>query len=105
MPVQAPISTLGDFTGDNLRSFIGNVDYNFSDRYIFTFTIRRDGSSRFINEQWGTFPAASGAWRISEEGFFDAGFINDLKIRAGWGVNGNNSIGNFYCSPVVCRWC
>jgi TonB-dependent starch-binding outer membrane protein SusC len=91
----SPQFTLGDFTGDNLRSFIGNVDYNFSDRYIFTFTIRRDGSSRFINDKWGTFPAASGAWRISEESFFDAGFINDLKIRAGWGVNGNNSIGNF----------
>ena len=90
-----PTTTAGDFTGDNLRSFFGNIDYNFGDRYILTFTIRRDGSSRFINEKWGTFPAVSAAWRISEEPFFNASFVDDLKIRAGWGVNGNNSIGNF----------
>lgn len=91
----SPVSTLGDFTGDNLRSIIGNIDYNYSDRYIFTFTIRRDGSSRFINEQFGIFPAASAAWRISEENFFGGSFFNDLKLRVGYGVNGNNNIGNF----------
>lgn len=91
----SPLTTGGNFTGDNLRSFIGNLDYNFDDRYIFTFTVRRDGSSRFINEKWGTFPAVSAAWRISQESFFDVEFINDLKLRAGWGINANNSIGNF----------
>jgi len=90
-----PTDALGDFTGDNLRSLIGNIDYNFDDRYILTFTIRRDGSSRFINEQFGTFPAASAAWRVSEEPFFNVGFINELKFKGGYGVTGNNSVGNF----------
>jgi TonB-linked SusC/RagA family outer membrane protein len=64
---------------------------------LFTGTLRRDGSSRFgENNKWGTFPSASVAWRISNEKFLEnVSFINDLKIRAGYGVTGNQNIGNY----------
>ncbi len=90
-----PTSTGGDFTGDNLRSYFGNIDYSFDDRYILTMTLRADGSSRFINDRYGVFPGISAAWRLSEENFMGGDFFQDLKLRGGWGQNGNNNIGNF----------
>ncbi|MBC3787585.1 SusC/RagA family TonB-linked outer membrane protein [Spirosoma utsteinense] len=80
-----------------LFSVFGKVNYSLNDRYLLEATIRRDGSSRFgQNNRYGTFPAFSAGWRISEEGFM-AGlpWINDLKIRAGWGQTGNQEIGNY----------
>lgn len=76
--------------GDALFSIFGRVDYSYNEKYLLGATIRRDGSSRFLNEQFGWFPAVSAGWRISEEGFMD-GFtwIDDLKIRGGYGVMGN----------------
>ncbi|WP_127126914.1 SusC/RagA family TonB-linked outer membrane protein [Pseudoflavitalea rhizosphaerae] len=80
-----------------LLSFIGRLNYAYKSKYLLTATIRRDGSSRFGDEnKYGTFPSASAAWRISEEDFFrDITFVNDLKLRAGYGVTGNQNIGNY----------
>ena len=79
-----------------LLSFLGRVNYNYKNKYLLTASIRRDGSSRFAaGNRWGTFPSASLGWRISEEPFWknmNATFIDDLKIRAGWGQIGNQNI-------------
>lgn len=80
-----------------LASYFGRINYEYANKYLFTGTLRRDGSSRFgENNKWGTFPSASVAWRISNEKFLEnVSFINDLKIRAGYGVTGNQNIGNY----------
>jgi iron complex outermembrane receptor protein len=72
-------------------SFLGRVNYAFMGKYMLTASVRRDASSVFgTDNQWGTFPSASVAWRISEESFMkDIEFISDLKLRAGYGVTGN----------------
>jgi TonB-dependent starch-binding outer membrane protein SusC len=80
-----------------LFSLFGKVDYDFNGRYLLSATVRRDGSSRFGSDnRYGVFPAFSAGWRISDEAFFQGvGFINDLKLRAGWGQTGNQEIGNY----------
>ena len=72
-------------------SFLGRVNYSYMDRYLLTASIRKDGSSVFgKNHQWGYFPSASIAWRLSEESLMKGiEFINDLKIRVGYGATGN----------------
>lgn len=92
--------TLGSDGGGNengLKSIFGKIDYAYKDKYIVSFTIRRDGSSRFgENNRYGVFPAVSGAWKIINESFMDnVGFLEDLKLRASWGVNGNQEIGDY----------
>jgi TonB-dependent starch-binding outer membrane protein SusC len=79
--------------GVNFNSYFGRAIYNYADKYILTGVIRRDGSSRFgANNRYGTFPAISAAWRISEESFMkDLSFIKDLKIRGGYGLMGNSN--------------
>jgi iron complex outermembrane receptor protein len=74
-----------------LVSFLGRVNYSYLSRYLLTLSIRRDGSSVFgANHKWGDFPSASVAWRINDESFMKGlDFLNDLKIRAGYGVTGN----------------
>ncbi len=76
---------------NKLISFFGRVNYVLQDRYTLTASIRRDGSSKFgANHKWGTFPAVSAAWILKEEGFLkDKDFFSDLKLRAGYGVSGN----------------
>lgn len=92
----SPTTVDGDFTGDRLQSYFANVNYSFADKYILTATFRTDGSSRFVNDQFGYFPGASAAWRISNEDFMSAsGLFDDLKLRVGWGQTGNNNIDNF----------
>jgi TonB-dependent starch-binding outer membrane protein SusC len=80
-----------------LISFFGRVNYNINDRYLAAFSIRRDGSSRFgPGNQWGTFPAVSVAWRLSEESFMDGwSSLSDLKLRASLARTGNQSFGNY----------
>ncbi len=75
----------------NLVSFLGRVNYSYLNRYLLTVSLRRDGSSVFgTDHKWGNFPSASVAWRLSEESFMDGvGLINDLKLRAGYGMTGN----------------
>ena len=77
-----------------LVSFFGRLQYDYDSRYLLTASLRRDGSSLFgKNAKWGWFPAVSGAWRISNEAFWPQGAVmNNLKVRASWGMNGNNSI-------------
>jgi len=78
-----------------LASEFGRADYNFRDKYYVSFTLRRDRASAFgVNQRTGYFPAISGAWRISSESFMQgtSGWLNDLKIRGGWGVMGNQGI-------------
>jgi TonB-linked SusC/RagA family outer membrane protein len=66
------------------------LDYSFSDKYLLSATIRRDGSSKFKTYQYGVFPAVSAGWRVSQESFMqNISWITDLKIRGGWGVMGN----------------
>jgi TonB-linked SusC/RagA family outer membrane protein len=80
----------------SLVSQFGRVDYAYADKYLISGTIRRDGASVFDKDhRYGTFPSVSGGWRISEESFFKPiTFINDLKIRGGWGKLGSiNNIG------------
>lgn len=74
-----------------LISFFARAHYSYDERYMITATIRRDGSSKFgANNKWGTFPSASAAWGISQESFMkDISWVNDLKLRAGYGVTGN----------------
>uniref|UniRef100_S0DFY5 Putative TonB-dependent receptor family protein n=1 Tax=termite gut metagenome TaxID=433724 RepID=S0DFY5_9ZZZZ len=74
-----------------LISFFGRINYVLMDRYMITATLRRDGSSRFgANHKWGTFPSVSAAWRISEENFMKtAWWVDNLKLRVGYGVTGN----------------
>lgn len=76
---------------NKLISFFGRVHYSFLERYMITATLRRDGSSKFgANHKWGTFPSASAAWGISQEAFMqDVNWVNDLKLRAGYGITGN----------------
>jgi TonB-linked SusC/RagA family outer membrane protein len=77
-----------------LLSFFGKIDYNFSDRYVASFTLRRDGSSRLApGHRWGTFPAFGLGWRISNEPFLAGNSIlSDVMLRFGWGVTGNQFI-------------
>jgi TonB-linked SusC/RagA family outer membrane protein len=76
-----------------LKSYFTKFDYDYDGRYLASVTVRRDGSSRFgENNQWGNFPAASVGWRISEESFFNVDAVDELKLRASWGQNGNQEI-------------
>lgn len=82
-----------------LASFFGRVNYNFMSRYMLTATLRNDGSSRFgDNNKWGWFPSASAAWRVSEEDFMagTSEWLDNLKLRVGYGVTGNqDGIGEY----------
>lgn len=83
--------------GWSLLAFISRVNYAYKDRYLFSASYRREGSSRFgMKNKYGDFPAASIGWRVTEESFMPkAAWLNDLKLRASWGVTGNNEIGNY----------
>ncbi|HYF69653.1 MAG TPA: TonB-dependent receptor [Ohtaekwangia sp.] len=81
---------------DRLQSFFARAEYNYDTRYLISAIIRRDGSSRFgENNRFGYFPSVSGAWLISEESFFASNKLNLLKLRASYGVSGNDKIGNW----------
>jgi TonB-dependent starch-binding outer membrane protein SusC len=78
---------------NELQSFFGRANYAFNNRYLFTATVRADGSSKFgANNRYGVFPSFSAGWRLSEEPFLQSGPFSDLKIRAGWGQTGNQEI-------------
>ncbi|HET8654554.1 MAG TPA: TonB-dependent receptor [Longimicrobiaceae bacterium] len=77
----------------NRLGYIGRASYNYADRYLLTGSIRRDGVSTFApGHQWGTFPAFSAGWRISNEKFFHVPWIDELMIRGSWGQLGNSNI-------------
>lgn len=88
------------FTGStswSLLSYLGRVNYAFQDKYLFTATTRMDGSSRFgEGNRWAFFPSGSIAWNVSEEPFMEeVGGVSNLKLRASYGVTGNQQFGNF----------
>ncbi|MEL6732761.1 MAG: SusC/RagA family TonB-linked outer membrane protein, partial [Bacteroidota bacterium] len=80
-----------------LASYLSRINYNYAGKYLMTATMRVDGSSKFgSNNKWGYFPSVSVGWVLSEEGFLrGSGAVNFMKIRASWGVNGNDQIGDF----------
>lgn len=87
--------TSGWKDGAAIESYFGRFNYNFGERYLFTFTMRADGSSKFGPEnRWGYFPSGSFAWRLGEEEFMK-GFKTDIKVRLGYGEVGNQAIGNY----------
>jgi len=104
----------------NLVSFYARANYSYDGKYLLTATVRRDGSSRFgENNKWGTFPSASVAWKISNEDFMSStkGWLDNLKLRVGYGVTGNqDGIGEYkslsilgvgndsYYDPVTGTW-
>lgn len=83
---------------EKVASFFGRLNYDYDGRYLAAFTFRADGSSKFApGNRWGYFPAASGAWRITEESFMkalNADWLSNLKIRLSYGESGNNRIDN-----------
>ncbi|VBB48708.1 SusC-like TonB-dependent receptor [uncultured Paludibacter sp.] len=93
----------GNTSSYSLFSLMGRVNYNYADKYYITTTLRRDGSSRFgENNKYGLFPSVSLAWRISQESFFKPlTFVDDLKLRVGYGVTGNQNIGNYTFSSSL----
>jgi TonB-linked SusC/RagA family outer membrane protein len=85
-------------SGETMIGSFGRAMYNYAGKYYFTGSVRRDGSSRFGQDnKWGIFPSMSVAWRASDESFFEPlkKYISDLKIRGGWGVIGNAGIANY----------
>ena len=87
-------------TGSEWKSFsyFGRVNYSFSGKYLFEGVVRRDASSRFASAyRWGTFPAVSLGWRLSEESFMASSksWLDDMKVRLGWGQNGNDRVNNY----------
>lgn len=87
------ITTAGGGNAWVLQSYFGKLDYDFDGKYLLSATLRRDGSSRFgENNRWGYFPAFSAGWKINEESFFKLDFVDSLKLRASWGQNGNQEI-------------
>lgn len=91
-------SESSSFTENYLVSFFGRINYTLADKYLLTFTLRDDGSSRFIDDnKWGLFPSAAFAWKISDENFLKtSNTISNLKLRLGWGVTGQQDIGDDY---------
>lgn len=83
----------------SLASFLARIAYNYDSKYLLTMNFRADGSSRFApGHRWGYFPSASAGWRVSSEKFMEPlkNVIDDMKLRIGWGMNGNQSgIGNY----------
>lgn len=88
--------TAGYETEYALRSGFARVNYAYDDRYLFEANVRYDGTSRFPkNGRFGAFPSFSVGWRISEEEFFKADWVDNLKLRASWGLLGNQDIGDY----------
>jgi TonB-linked SusC/RagA family outer membrane protein len=93
-----------NYTGYAMESYFGRIALNWDNRYIFNTSLRRDGSSRFSKEtRYGNFPSVSAAWRISNEEFYSfKEYINDLKLRASWGMTGSMAgVGNFAALSLV----
>ncbi|MEZ5196011.1 MAG: SusC/RagA family TonB-linked outer membrane protein [Bacteroidales bacterium] len=82
----------------NLISFFGRLNYTFNDKYLLTFTLRDDGTSRFSEDnRWGLFPAVGLGWKINEEAFLSTSkTVSLLKLRLGWGITGQQDIGGYY---------
>ncbi len=97
------------FTGNtheenwSMVSYLGRLNYSFQDKYLFTGTLRSDGCSRFGSDnRWGIFPSGSAGWFISKEKFFpELSWLQNLKLRVSYGLNGNNNIGNYTYQATI----
>lgn len=100
-----PSKMTGTTTDSAVMSFFGRVNYDWQGKYIFEANFRADGSSRFAKgKRWGFFPSFSAAWRISEENFMkNASCLNNLKLRASWGMLGNNSVNDYATQLIYTR--
>ncbi|MDR1937463.1 MAG: TonB-dependent receptor [Tannerellaceae bacterium] len=90
---------------NRLIAFFGRIMYNFKEKYLLSASVRYEGSSRFgENNKWGTFPAISAGWRINKEQFMESvNWLNDLKLRVGYGITGNQEIGNYQSLQLLTR--
>lgn len=90
-------SLSGGASEEAWQSFFARVNYNYKEKYLFEANVRRDGSSKFGNEnRYGTFPSLSAGWNIAREDFLSSSeVLTDLKLRASWGISGNDRIGNY----------
>jgi TonB-linked SusC/RagA family outer membrane protein len=98
------VNSSGDLQEFVLHSILGRLNYNFKSKYLFSATIRRDGSSRFLYDKntYGYFPSFSAGWRVSEEEFFPKnGWVSDLKLRGSYGVLGSQNIANYITSSSL----
>lgn len=89
-----------------ILSYIGRINYNYDDRYLFSATVRRDASSRLTRSiRWGTFPSVSVGWRFDKENFFpfNTDVVNMFKVRASYGELGNENIGEYMYQAVMAR--
>ncbi|MBN9386204.1 MAG: TonB-dependent receptor [Chitinophagaceae bacterium] len=96
--VNAATITSGTSTASqwSLLSYLGRINYNFSDKYFLSASIRADGSSRFgAHNKWGYFPSVSGGWLVSSEQFFRVAAVSELKLRVSYGLTGNFQIPNY----------
>ena len=100
---QGDSPVVGGFINEaSLASYLGRLEYNYDNRYLFNAVLRRDGSSRFSDEnKWGNFPSVSAGWRVNNESFFKSEFIKDLKLRASYGELGSGNIGNYEYKSFV----
>ncbi len=93
---QTAFNASGTSINAGLTSYFARANYAYMDRYLLTATVRRDGSSKFgPSKRYGTFPSVSFAWKLSNEKFLEHSFTGDLKMRAGYGLTGNQNIGDF----------
>jgi TonB-linked SusC/RagA family outer membrane protein len=87
------IAPTSNYINQGLESILGRVNYSYKKRYLFTASLRSDGSSKFQDEKWSSFPSAAFAWKISDEKFMQKiSFISSMKLRTSWGMTGNQSI-------------
>jgi TonB-linked SusC/RagA family outer membrane protein len=85
-----------------LNSYFSRFNFSYNSKYFLSASVRADGSSRFgANNRWGVFPAVSAAWRISEDFFANSNIISEMKLKASWGVRGNQDIGNFASRALI----
>ncbi|WP_028566843.1 SusC/RagA family TonB-linked outer membrane protein [Salisaeta longa] len=93
----------GSASNSRLLSFFGRANYNYSNRYLLTLVARYDGSSRFGSQnRFAFFPSVSAAWRVSNEPFFpETDVVSDLKLRVGWGQNGNQEVGDYTFAALI----
>lgn len=99
----APLSPYSGVSTWQLASWIGRVNYSLLDRYLFTATVRKDGSSKFAaNNKWATFPAVAFAWKAIDEPFLRGQhLLSDLKVRTSYGKSGNQAIGAYQSLPAI----
>ncbi len=95
--------TVNNETRLNLQSFFGRVNFTHNNKYLLTLSLRRDATSRFIEaNRWGNFPSAALGWKVHEENFLkDSNIISEFKLRASWGITGQQAVGDIYPSVAL----